>query len=309
MKDLRRFRYPPDRVLATTKIPTKFELIETSFNSPFTEEEILELVHSEKGKYVFNGKCIRLENCDVDKCQLGMVGFFDFLSTNLTLLPASKNTQSIRLSLFNLFFTDETQHQYEMMLRMRDTVKQYGKLDSFDKVLGINELANIIAISVLLMDRDNNILLIQRGTRVVVSSGNFAVSSAGSLSEEDMEAVNPFLNCATREIKEELNLEVKDLHVTELVISKQKLQPVVLVKGRIDGLFTDVTEYMISAEDFNVENEHAFSVQRGNIVDMLHHYQFTDVAAYQIFRENPVSRLQWYLGTFRKSDIEDNKII
>ena len=65
---------------------------------------------------------------------------------------------------------------------MKAAVYRYQRRD-FNQILAIDELANIVAVSVLLQDSTGRYLIVHRGNKVAISSGNFATSCAGSVSE------------------------------------------------------------------------------------------------------------------------------
>lgn len=163
---------------------------------------------------------------------------------------------------------------------MKAAVYRYQRRN-FNQILAIDELANIVAVSVLLQDSTGRYLIVHRGNKAAISSGNFATSCAGSVSKEDLQDENPFIACAKRELKEELNLEC-DLKVDGVVISRQKIQPAVLLSGTLDFTFEETYDAMIAAEDFHEENSELFAVPREKFVGIVKHYQFTDIAAYQL---------------------------
>ena len=202
------------------------------------------------------------------------------MTTNLVVKPVSKRKMPFYKALYLNFFDKRNKEFHSLEGKVKSAVLPYRKKTAED-VLAINELANIITVSVLLEDKDGNVLLVKRGSKVAVSSGMFATACAGSLSEEDYNECNPFISCAKRELKEELNL-VCDLHVDKIVISKQKLQPAVLLSGKVNKSFRDLYETMIFASDFNEENQTLFAVPKDKLHSVVMHYQFTDVAAYQL---------------------------
>lgn len=161
-------------------------------------------------------------------------------------------------------------------------MKQYGRLNSFQEVLAVKELANIITVSIVLQDCTGRVLLVKRGNQVAVSSDSFATSAAGSFAMEDVDPEHPFINCGRRELKEELGLDC-DLEITGMVISKQKLQPAILLLGKVDKPFEELVGTMLSAEDFNAEDEKLYAVPADKLNSIISRYQFTDVAAYQLY--------------------------
>ena len=280
MKDIRRFIRPSKRVFVTDKVPTKFSIQDTNFHKVLSDEEQKILLDFECKANLFNGTVIRLDKLTRNTATLSRVRFFDFMTTNLVVKPASKRKMPFYKALYLNFFDKRNKEFHSLEGKVKSAVLPYRK-KSFDDVLAINELANIVTVSVLLEDREGNVLLVKRGSNVAVSSGMFATSCTGSLSDEDLETDNPFISCAERELKEELNLQC-DLSIEQVVISKQKLQPAVLLTGKIDRSFQSVYGTMSSAQDFNVENQTLYSVPKTQLAGIVKHYQFTDVAAYQL---------------------------
>lgn len=280
MKDVRRLISPQKRVIRCQKISGVFRVSDTTpFDNVYDDNEIRELLSFTGKKNAFNGKCVRLDKINDDgSVELSIVGFFDFMTTNLLLLPASNNLISMR----QILYSNDYKRRKELEFKIKDAVNR-KELKSANGVLSQKHLANIVTVSILLKDSLNNVLLVKRGKDVAISSGKFAVAAAGSVAVEDLESDNPFLACAYRELKEELGLRDVKLRITELVISKQKMQPAVLVYGEINDSFYDRTESMRNAPDFNSENQSLYVVPETAIRKAIRKLQFTDVAAYQLY--------------------------
>lgn len=240
MKDFRKWLFLSNRVFTCNQSIYGFCVNEdTPYKSVYSEEEIAKMISTSGKKNVFNGTCIRLDKVVDGICYLSKVGFYDFLVSNLTYLPANKNLMSTFDMLRCYVFDPEFRSVLGLESRIRTRVKGYKTIRSFYDILAIKELANIVTVSVLLEDAASNVLLVKRGNKVAVSFGAYAVSSAGSVTEDDLLETDPFLSCAMRELKEELNLEVP-LQYTGVVISRQKFQPAVLFYGKLGMKFMDV---------------------------------------------------------------------
>ena len=236
--------------------------------------------YSAKGKTLFNGCTVRLDSLQNGTAILSKVGFFDFMTTNLIIKPNNSAKRSAMANMYSALFSDQVKQVMRLEQRVKAAVIDQPR-KTFDDVIAIRELANIITVSVLIKDCTGRALLVHRCNKVAVSSGSFATSCAGSLDERDLAADNPFLSCAQRELKEELNLECR-LHLDNIVISKQKLQPAALFSGKIESRFEDIYQQMISAPDYKEENCELFAVPPENLNGVVKKYQFTDVAAFQI---------------------------
>lgn len=283
MKDIRRLINPRKRVFIC---PIQLKDIVVNENSQFnmllSENEQLTILQQDgKGKTLFNGRAVRLDELREDgTAVLSIVGFFDFMTTNLVVKPASRTKKTAFGNLYSALFSAQVKTVSKLEHRVKAAVYSQ-KRKSFTDILAIRELANIVTVSILIKDSMNRVLLVHRGNKVAISSGNFATSCTGSLAEEDLSRENPFIACAQRELKEELNLDCK-LYIVDIAISKQKLQPAVLLCGSIESKFEDLYKKMISAPDFREENSELFAVPVNALPGIVKRHQFTDVAAYQL---------------------------
>lgn len=282
MKNIRRFVNPKNRVLVSANLISSVQVAsKTKFNRILTEEEQKVILSQDAKRTLFNGDSVRLDDLTEDGTAIiSVIGFFDFMTTNLVLKPSSRSKKSAFASLYAALFSDTVKEANKLERRVKASI--YGQPKrNFNDVLQIRELANIIAVSVTIKDCSGRVLIIKRGNKVAISSGNFAVACTGSVTSEDLDSENPFITCAKRELKEELNLDC-DLYIDNVIISKQKLQPAVLLSGTIDTLFEDVLETMFTASDFNAENSQLFAVPESKLGAVVKHHQFTDVAAFQL---------------------------
>ena len=78
-----------------------------------------------------------------------------------------------------------------------------------------------------------------------------------------------------------MDLEVK-LLIKEIIIVKQKYQPVVLLEGKVDKSFKELKEKIKRAEDYNDENTGLYSVPSKKIKGVVRKYRFTDTSTYQL---------------------------
>lgn len=282
MKNIRRFINPRNRVLVSENPISSVKISnKTEFNRILTEEEQKVILSQDAKRTLFNGDSVRLDDLAEDGTAIiSVIGFFDFMTTNLVLKPSSRSKKSIFASLYASLFSDTVKEANRLERRVKASI--YGQPKrTFRDVLQIRELANIIAVSVVIKDCSGRVLVIKRGNKVAISSGNFAVACTGSVAKEDLDSENPFVACAKRELREELNINC-DLHIDNVIISKQKLQPAVLLSGAIDTLFEDVLETMFAAADFNAENSQLFAVPENKLNAIVKCHQFTDVAAFQL---------------------------
>ena len=264
--------YPPDRVLVSERVPTIFEVSpHDTYVDIYTAKERADIINKYKTPNLFNGSCVRLDRILGDIAYLSPVCFYDFLCCNIV---GYHNKDPLAWNKLDLH------------------LKKYGKLNSFEKILDIKELPNIIGVSTLLHDINNEYLLVQRNTSVSVGSGLFASTSSGSLDIDDMLYNNPIVACGLRELEEELNLRCQ-LFLTDLVIPIQKMQPIALLTGTVNIPFRQILSQMKQGLDFHKENTRVLLVPKDKLLAMISTYSFTDASAYQIFKEAGGNKKLW----------------
>lgn len=264
--------YPPDRVLISSQIPKTFGVSPyDTYIDIFTEEERNAIISKYRTPNLFNGSCIRLDSITSGHAMLSPVMFYDFLCCNIVGIHNKDNLAYPKLS------------QY---------LSKYGKLDTFEKVLAVKELPNIIGTSTLLHDVNDNFLLVERNTSVSVGSGLFACTSSGSLDVSDMASPNPIIGCGLRELQEEMNLSVP-LQIEGIVIPIQKMQPIALLTGMVQHPWEMLLPIIRQGADFNKENSRVLIVPRSSLLSMISLYAFTDAASFHIFFEAGGDRKKW----------------
>lgn len=264
--------YPPNRVLVSNSIPLNFQISPNDiYVDVFTPAERAAIIDKYKKPNLFNGTCIRLDAIVGDTAWLSPVCFFDFLCCNIV---GIHNKDPLALNKLNLHLA------------------KYGKIDTFEKLLSIRELPNIIGTSTLLHDVNNEYLLVERNTSVSVGSGLFACTSSGSLDETDIPVANPILGCGQRELMEELNIKAQ-LFLEGIVAPIQKMQPIALLTGVVNQPWRQILPVMLRAEDFAKENKNVLIVPKDKLLQLISLYSFTDAAAYQIFFEAGGNPKEW----------------
>lgn len=264
--------YPPERVLISNQIPVTFNIPPYStYVDIYTEAERNAIVQKYKTPNLFNGHCIRLDSLVNGCASISPVMFYDFLCCNIVGI-----------------------HNKDILAwpKLESYLRKYGKLDSFDKVLSVVELPNIIGTSTLLHDCNGDYLLVERNTAVSVGSGLFACTSSGSLDENDIMSPNPIIGCGVRELQEELNLTCT-LQIEGVVIPIQKMQPIALLTGQVYRPWSELLPTMMCGQDFRKENSRVLVVPRDKLLAMISMYAFTDAAAFHIFFEAGGDKRRW----------------
>lgn len=275
--------YPVNRVLVSKEIPQSFAVSPTdTYIDVFSEAERSLIIKKYQSPNLFNGPCVRLDKIVNGVAYVSPVCFFDFLCCNISGIYNKDMISGVR---------------------MEQVLKKYGKLNTFEKVLQVAELPNIIGTSTLISDPEGNYLLVERNTKVSVGSGTFACTSSGSLQIDDLSTKGNFaVACAERELREELNISC-NLRITGAVIPLQKLQPIILLSGTVVRPWRDLLPVMKQSQDFVKENTRAVIVPKGNALQLCAGYQFTEVASYQILIDNNADKVMWNWASNHLIDI------
>lgn len=255
---------------------------ETLFQSPFTlqeREQIIALYKEKNRTNLFNGKSIRMDKIENTGSQtlieLSMIEFYDFISTTMIFNQRESFIE----------FCRENHKEQELELIERLCVSARMEENSFGSVIHTNALSNILAVSILIEDGNGEVGLLKRSNKVAISSGIHGVTSTGSLDEQDFLADNPFISCAERELKEELNLCNTNLVFEGLVMSKKKLQPIGLFGVKLEKSWKELIASIKSAKDYNEEAQEFYAVPLSALPQFLYTESFTDAALYQIYKK------------------------
>ena len=172
--------------------------IVSSTYTPYFSEEFLEDWVSSKYPTSFNGSAVCLEGIELDEnsstiLSLSELDFYSFLTSNLLV-------KGVELSSKNL-----------------------------ENYLTCPYLANILAVSVLVYDSES-VLLAERSSKVAINPKKLGVSVTGGLTSEDLTSQDCLVSAIRSEVSEELGflVEVEDIKISGLYISKDKLQPVII---------------------------------------------------------------------------------
>ncbi|MDD3415863.1 MAG: NUDIX hydrolase [Lachnospiraceae bacterium] len=276
----------------------KIQVEKNQFKNIFQENEQKQLLAHSTGKKLFNGNMVRLTKIKNNTCYVQEIKYFDFLTTNLVFKPASSKLLSLKDVLWHMIFDEEFRERNKLENRLKSKVAWYGKLKTFDEVLNVDEFANAIAISIVLRDKEDKILIVRRGNKNAISSGTFAVSATGSLAIEDLKEENPFVYAGCREVREELNLEV-ELVIKDIIVVKQKYQPVVLLEGKVEKSFKELGATIRQAKDNKDENTRLYAVPHRKVRGVARKYKFTDTSTYQLVGN--CNAISWFF--MRKRDI------
>lgn len=254
------------------EVPTadriRFVRQESTFVNPFSREQVASIVRTNQswGRIVENNLGIRLNGFKTDKSEtvleLSTVSFYDFVSTNMLMLGNPVLDRDVAAK-----------------------IHRWMGYNSYSQVLDDNSLSNLMTVSVLIVDDEDKIGIARRTRKVSVNPGVHGATVTATPSMGDYETDDPFVTCALREAKEELNLDdLRELSFRGLIIGRQKLQPVALYDARIPGSWRDYEAGFAKAEDYDFEIERIYPMSQDELFNSMATYDYTVVARYQIAR-------------------------
>ena len=248
------------------KEPFSFIKDKNKFIHPFSDLIIDDIVkyHMDKGRITEVKGNLRLNDIKTTKegttFYISPAIFNDFLSTNLLLL-------------------DNPSEDKEVV----DKVLQWKQYNDYKSVLKDKSLSNVITVSVLIHDEENNTGIVHRTEKVAVSPGYYGTTMTGTPDEDDYDADDPLKECVIRELKEELNIDTfKEMEFKGFVIGREKLQPVALYDITLNGLWSDHMKQIKSAEDYAFENEELLIYSYNDLFDTIKTHKYTVIARYHI---------------------------
>lgn len=259
---------------------------ESPFVSPLTAYEVQEIctyyAYANQA-LLHNGQTLRLDSAH-PRVQMSRVGFYDLVTTNLTVFPGNIQVSGVFRRLSTLRRWLILRPTFEKARRI--ILSHRGRPQTVDDVLTNPHLANSIALSALVVDSEGVGLIVERSSAVAVASGLFAATCSGTLSEEDLQASDPFEHGVSRELREETGVTTWVPGAPTLVMPKQKYQPVVAYFGSIQDSWRSNLEVTREAVD-------AFEAQQFLLIDLkdlntvirfLRRAQCSDTLAFQLWR-------------------------
>lgn len=274
--------------------PIFIRLEKTKFKNILNNKERDRIVKLySKNKVLYNNPVVRLDNI-IEHPQLtleiSLIDFFDFISSNMVNMNMDKLRRDCSC------ISDK-----ELLSKITESISS-SNIQSYKDILDNSYLANIIAISVLVEDKNGDIGFVKRGTKVAVGTSYLSVACTGSLDENDFYNDNPIINCVRRELMEELNLIPNNIKITGIVFSKTKLQPIVTISCSIEESFENVIENIKKAVDYEFEVKEFFSVPKIYLKEFIKNEKLTDVAKWQV--ENIIYNTPQFKNKIKKIDFK-----
>lgn len=170
----------------------------------------------------------------------------------------------------------------------RNMVNYYSLLteefNSIGSFLQNMEIPKPVAISVMVRTVDNKYIVTKRPMHLAIGAGLASVSSTGALEVEDFRSSNPFFNCASRELFEELGIEVshENMNILGIAIGENKMQPVVVIDAMASIASGDVFNNLKNATDYKLEISNLYVLNREELKVFLLSNKFTEVGRFHI---------------------------
>lgn len=141
----------------------------------------------------------------------------------------------------------------------------------FDTAVNKTSIYNHIGVSVLIRDKNDRVLLTKRSTRTGISDGYYSTSATGGIKLRDLEKENPIIECAVKELKEELNLivEPSDLRLNYIALDSKRIQLIAIVDCIIDSEAKSLIDNAKEGKDFKYEVDEIFAADRAFVVGLL----------------------------------------
>lgn len=185
-----------------------------------------------------NEICVRLDNCFEDNrktiIELSRVPFYDFLVSNYLKFN------------YNRIFENADIEERKILEKFKQNL-HFEVLKTFKNIISEKRLSNILAISLLIRDENGKYLLVRRNNNVGIANNFYSTTVTGSVDDIDYRQTDPILNCAKREMKEELNyeLDIDKMKFKKIVIGQNKMQPVALIDGfvnNVDNIIKNISD-------------------------------------------------------------------
>lgn len=270
--------------LASSSHPVVAE--ESPFVSPLSKYEVQEICNYyayANQALLHNGSTLRLDSAH-PQVQLSRVGFYDLVTTNLTVFPGNIQVTGVFRRLGTLRRWLILRPTFEKARRI--VLGHRGRPHTVDDVITNPHLANSIALSALVVDSDGVGLIVERSSAVAVASGLFAATCSGTLSEEDLQASDPFEHGVRRELREETGVTTWVPGAPTLVVPKQKYQPVIAYFGTVQGSWHSNFEVTREAVD-SFEAQEFLLIDLTNlkaVISFLRKARCSDTLAFQLWQ-------------------------
>lgn len=278
-----------------------FELIgESDFKFPFPDtvmHQVARYYADKVGGPAYNSPCVCIENVQevsdyTTRIALSTGDFYHFLLANVIGREAIEGRDSDIVRTFKEMGAPEDVLDATVLLGRRFK-KARNTIESFTDCCRQMLLPNVVALSIFVRDKNDNFLVSQRTSNVVIAKNMGGVTSTGTLELMDCVTyategrnIDPFCAAAQRELAEETEFKhVADSAFTlrGLMIGQAKLQPVAIVDVVVDE---DLSGYMSSepcgSDESEPELARIMAVPREYLQKLVFTYDMTEAASYHM---------------------------
>lgn len=145
-------------------------------------------------------------------------------------------------------------------------------------IMTSNILPNALAVSLQLTGPNGELLITSRSDKLAVGPGIMSTTVTGGIDLHDLQGGNPFLHCATRELKEEMGVSLTpdSLQFRGIAIGARKLQGV----GIVDAICSDEQWAAIASQATRSDEIRSLSIiDKGSVATLLRRGRFTEAAS------------------------------
>lgn len=268
------------------KLCSKIEYIKKNqkFIIPFSEERIeriIDMWSNFRGGVYFNSPNIRLENistnCGKNIITISYTEFYCLLITNIIRL---------QIPAFEKFVLNKYKEKkdHKIIAELKEYYSTFGEYNDFESIIKNGNMANAIAVSVQVIDRFGNAMLVKRSGNVAIGKELYSVTATGALDSEDWETNDPIKSCAARELHEELNLIIakENFKLISFVMGVNKRQPIAVVNAYVDIDLNVNFNNLMKSSIYNYEISKVHICRISDIKAILGEQNFTEAAEYHL---------------------------
>lgn len=236
--------------------PVKYRIVDSTLSLPIDKVErdcIISWFSDYKGAGYSNSTVVRLESiedCEDGKIVMGLstVEFFDLLALNI-----------IPMEDFKWYLESKGAYNdvKDSLLRLAQTNASAKQVSSFESLISMGLSSNVLAISVLVKDEQDNYLLTKRSSNLGIGAGIVGVSVTGTVDIRDIESEDAVMHCAKRVLNSTFGIGeyISDLQLSSFAAGHDKLQPAAVINCNISKPLSElkctIREYMGRSDKIN----------------------------------------------------------
>lgn len=229
---------------------------------------------------IHNGFSANMDSIFIDKSIILKVSSIEFFEVFLF-----NNFRKLDDSFINYL---KRNSDYDILKYYYNIVENYNVMIDSNKNINLflqnASMPKPLAISVMVRTVDNKYLITKRPMSLAVGAGLSSVSVTGAIEMDDFNSPNPFIECANRELYEELNIKVspENINILGMGVGKIKMQPVIIMNVDTELTSTEVLNKSSNAKEYSLE---VSEIQAVDIIDLKKLYEknnFTEIGGFHI---------------------------